>query len=775
MNVTVVPPSHAKPGWQTRNALVPAAIVLLIGLSWFLVYRQTQILTQAATTLYQQTQLEIVRTLARSIEVYVQNQVEVFGRTDVTAIEQEILEQFIAPVHLLENGDAWIYAPDHVVFDLSSDFPDIYRDKNMAQIFAIQAASGASHYQEMTEAVMNAREGTGWYIWLPDKGIEVAAWTPVKVDRYVWTIGLSTPLPEILASTGAVQQIKTLWTLMGLGTFSTLGILLIWVYNTLQRGRAEVALSQSRALFQSLIESLPQNIFSKDLEGRFIFANQNYCRAEGKLLTEIVGKTDYDLHPPELAEKYRADDRRVIETRQSLETVEEHQVLGGQRFYVQVIKTPLYDAYGQVVGNLGIFWDITERQRVEEALQRRNRELTLLNRVGQELSATLDLHHVNERLLQAVTETMEAENASVWLWDEAEPAWLVCRAALHRRQEGSLLNQRLRKGQGIIGWVAETGESAIVTDTDCDSRFFSGLSAVIGLDIRDLIAVPLRVRDQVIGVLEITNKSSGIFAEEDCLLIETFAASAAIAIQNAHLVETLQQHTRELQAHNEELDAFAHTAAHDLKSPLVHLIGYADYLEENYADLSDEERRQHLHSIISGGRKLVKIIDELLLLAGVRQMGRLVVESLDMAAIITEARTQLAYLIEEHQAEITTAGEWPLARGYTPWVEQVWVNYLSNGIKYGGRPPRLELGAQWLYEDAMIRFWVHDNGDGLTPEEQAQLFTPFTRLDQLRLKGYGLGLSIVRRIVERLGGQVGVFSSGMPGEGSTFWFTLPPG
>jgi len=122
-----------------------------------------------------------------------------------------------------------------------------------------------------------------------------------------------------------------------------------------------------------------------------------------------------------------------------------------------------------------------------------------------------------------------------------------------------------------------------------------------------------------------------------------------------------------------------------------------------------------------------------------------------------------------------------MALGYMPWVEEIWVNYLSNAIKYGGRPPRLELGADPLPNPppqageglggGMIRFWVRDHGAGLTPEDQARLFTPFTRLDQVRVKGHGLGLSIVRRIVEKLGGQVGVESQ--VGQGSTFSFTLP--
>jgi PAS domain S-box-containing protein len=130
-----------------------------------------------------------------------------------------------------------------------------------------------------------------------------------------------------------------------------------------EHARAEEALRASQAMLHSLVESLPQNVFSKDAQGRFNFANQRYCATEGKVAHEIVGKTDYDLHPPELAEKYRADDRQVMESGQTIEIVEEHQPLGKEKFYVQVIKAPLIDARGAIAGTLGIFWDITEQQR----------------------------------------------------------------------------------------------------------------------------------------------------------------------------------------------------------------------------------------------------------------------------------------------------------------------------------------------------------------------------------------------------------------------------
>jgi signal transduction histidine kinase len=128
--------------------------------------------------------------------------------------------------------------------------------------------------------------------------------------------------------------------------------------------------------------------------------------------------------------------------------------------------------------------------------------------------------------------------------------------------------------------------------------------------------------------------------------------------------------------------------------------------------------------------------------------------------------------IGEHHAEIIVenAEAWPVAAGYAPWVEEVWANYVSNALKYGGTPPRIELGAT-LEGDAMVRFWVRDNGAGLSAEQQSNLFKMYSRLDTKRVEGHGLGLSIVQRIVNKLGGQVGVESA--VGQGCTFSFTLP--
>ena len=219
-----------------------------------------------------------------------------------------------------------------------------------------------------------------------------------------------------------------------------------------------------------------------------------------------------------------------------------------------------------------------------------------------------------------------------------------------------------------------------------------------------------------------------------------------------------------------ELDAYAHTVAHDLKNPLTVLVGYAELLEKRHTQLSAEQLERNLHSVSVSARRMTSIINELLLLASVRQVNEVQLTALDMGHVVGEVQARLQDMLVRAEAQVEIPGTWPAAVGYGPWVEEIWVNYVSNAVKYGGAPPRICLGAT-PREDGYVCFWVQDNGPGIPPEQLNRLFTPFERLNQARAEGHGLGLSIVHRIAEKLNGAVEVHST--PGEGSVFGFTLP--
>jgi two-component system sensor histidine kinase/response regulator len=232
----------------------------------------------------------------------------------------------------------------------------------------------------------------------------------------------------------------------------------------------------------------------------------------------------------------------------------------------------------------------------------------------------------------------------------------------------------------------------------------------------------------------------------------------------------LQERLASLEAENEGLRAFAHTVAHDLKGPAGNLAGYAALLRRAQARLSEGELQKCLDMMYREALKLSDIVDELLLLAELCQ-EKVQICQLDMGAVVGRALRRLAYRIDSCGAKVVLPDTWPDAAGYGPWIEEVWVNYVDNAIRYGGEPPCVELGAERV--DGVSCFWVRDNGRGLTSEQQERLFVPFTRLEQAHTGGHGLGLSIVRQIVEKLGGTVGIQSDGVPGQGSVFRFTLP--
>ncbi|MDY7076147.1 MAG: response regulator [Chloroflexota bacterium] len=411
--------------------------------------------------------------------------------------------------------------------------------------------------------------------------------------------------------------------------------------------------------------------------------------------------------------------------------------------------------------------------KLAERLQQRRMEHLI--EAGRTLLSTLDLDSVLQRVMHIVIVEMNAEGASIWLRDS--DGNLMCRAASGRGTE-RLMGMQVERGQGIVGWALQHKQSVLVPDAQADPRFYARVEEQIGFRTRSLVAVPLLARGTGVGVLETVNKKREPFSPADLAWLEALAPLAAAAITNAQLFQELQQRTVQLQTRNEELDTFAHTVAHDLKTPLASIVGFAETLKVAHSEIPKNDLTRYLHTMARNGRKMSRIIDELLLLAGVRK-AKVEMRPLNMPNIVSEAMQRLDSLIAKTQAEIILPETWPIALGYGPWVEEVWVNYLSNGIKYGGQPPRVELGATPPSipptEGGMVRFWVRDNGPGITEEAQVRLFTPFTQIDSWNrknhAKGHGLGLSIVRRIVEKLGGQVEVESK--VGQGSTFTFILP--
>lgn len=221
----------------------------------------------------------------------------------------------------------------------------------------------------------------------------------------------------------------------------------------------------------------------------------------------------------------------------------------------------------------------------------------------------------------------------------------------------------------------------------------------------------------------------------------------------------------------EELDAFAHTVAHDLKTPLCTLNGRLEILQMMIGKADEATLRRHLEEASSSSRQLDEIIESLLLLAGVRRQ-RVPMKQLDMNSIVNETLNRQDGILKRRNAQVIRPDSWPEAAGHAPWVGEIWANYISNAAKYGGPNPVITLGGERISGSNRSRFWVQDKGPGLTEVALNQLFVPFSQISTAnRVSGHGLGLSIVHRIAEKLGGHVG--ADCRTGQGTLFWFELP--
>ena len=239
-------------------------------------------------------------------------------------------------------------------------------------------------------------------------------------------------------------------------------------------------------------------------------------------------------------------------------------------------------------------------------------------------------------------------------------------------------------------------------------------------------------------------------------------------LQLYRLQKELVSKTQDLALKNAELEAYGHTIAHSLKTPLAAANRFLEILykfkSDNFSDEQSHLVRQASDALAMTG----EVVDALLLLSTVAQQS-VEAQPLDMGRLVAQALNQLADLQARTSASVQLPKSWPRALGYAPWVGEVWMNLLSNAFKYGGSPPRVELGG--APDGSHARFWVSDNGEPLSEEERRRVFLPFTRLQQERATGHGLGLTTVQRIVSRLGGMVWVDATA--GGGNEFGFTLP--
>lgn len=224
----------------------------------------------------------------------------------------------------------------------------------------------------------------------------------------------------------------------------------------------------------------------------------------------------------------------------------------------------------------------------------------------------------------------------------------------------------------------------------------------------------------------------------------------------------------ELKERNLELDAYAHTVAHDLNASVSGIVGLSELLVDQKDKLSKQEFEIYLNDIAQGGRKMTSIIRELLLFASMKKED-LELQKINMKEIIDSACERLKYQINEKNAKIEVSDNMLDCFGYSLWVEEVWLNFISNAVKYGGIHPKIRIFSAKA-ENGYIKYSIMDEGEGISEELKTVIFKDRDKTKDRFTKGFGLGLSIVKRIVEKLDGYVSAESE--LGKGSVFSFYL---
>ncbi len=346
------------------------------------------------------------------------------------------------------------------------------------------------------------------------------------------------PFHEDGAITGAVVVMKDVTNLQGLE--QTRVKTMITLEKEVERRRiVEEELRESEHRYRTLVEQAVDAIFVVDAEGRLVDVNRSACESLGYSRDELLALSVLDIVVDLDRDGVEAVSRRLVNETVVMEKY--HRRKDGSTFPVEM-RGSLLELGGENV-MLGLAHDITARKRMEDALQQRNLELALLNQTSQVFISILDLDHVLVTILEEIRSLLDVVACSIWLVDH-ETGELVCQQATGPGNQ-IVRGWRLLPGVGIVGWTVRGGESLIVPDTQSDERYYADVGRKTGLSLRSILSIPLRVKENVIGVFQAVAVEVNRFDATDLMLLEPLSASAAVAIENARLYERAQQEIAE--------------------------------------------------------------------------------------------------------------------------------------------------------------------------------------------------------------------------------------
>lgn len=390
--------------------------------------------------------------------------------------------------------------------------------------------------------------------------------------------------------------------------------------------------------------------------------------------------------------------------------------------------------------------------------------IAALNEISVAINRTFDLDEILQVVARQAKWLLDYEHFSACLHGQ-NSSWRVVTLfgkPVHTTSE-------VLKQTKNIGTVLKTGQSRLIQQAEAGMYLDGYASQII---------VPLMTHGEVTGTLNFATTEAKAYTQDDLRIGYMLALQLASAISNADHVQELKRvqdemarYTRELEASNQELEAYNHTIAHDLKSPLTSIGLNADMVQRISKDVLPPKANQYLSNIKSATFKMADMIEQLLWLAKSRD-AKETVSPVEVKLPIDAAVNRFQLQLDANHIEVDIGGDLPSVMGHGQWLEEIFANLISNAIKYMGHDktnPRISIRA--FRQGNCVRYEVTDTGVGISKDDQLHLFEMFTRLHTVKAEGLGLGLSIVHRMVSRMGGQLGVES--FPGTGSTFWFSLP--
>lgn len=508
---------------------------------------------------------------------------------------------------------------------------------------------------------------------------------------------------------------------------------------------------------QAILDNVPAVTWIKDLESRYLFVNKYYERVFGKSSSEIVGRSDQELFPAELAESWMASDRHALQTNSRVD-VEEQMSVGAQQRTVLTLKFPLRDAKGVPYALGGVSTDITDNKRTSDAMRA----------LAQSVNAEDSDAFLRECARQLVN-TYGADRAFIALCQEGgdTPQRIVSwppedlRSLEPLTQEGSVCREVFRHGR-------------LHVDGDARNRYPRD-PLLAAFRAESLLAAPLAsISQRIIGVIGVTAATRLEISAATTDLLDVFARRIALEMDRIAAVDALKSLAAELEQRvserTRELEAFSYSVSHDLRTPLRAIDAHSSLLAESLARGDEAGGRDRLRRIRDAVKRMAELIDDLLELAKVARQ-ELRTERVDLTALIHQAMARLREQEPARKADVHIAAD--MKTFGDPRLLGVMVeNLLGNAWKYTGRTEhaRIEVGAADVAGNRA--FFVKDNGVGFDPAHAGKLFQAFQRLhDSTSFAGTGVGLAIVARIIERHNGRVWAESS--PGQGAIFYFTLP--